>query len=59
MKKISNSWITQWGKDYLSHLREIFQGKLTAGDNVTIDENNTISVDGVLTTVDETLDPAS
>lgn len=57
--KVYVDWLTQWGKDYLAHLKQIFQGKLTAGDNVTIDENNTISVDGVLTTVDETLDPAS
>ncbi len=45
MKKISTSWITQWGKDYLYHLKEIFQRKLTAGDNITI-EDNVISASG-------------
>ncbi len=46
MKKISTSWITQWGKDYLYHLKEIFQRKLTAGEGITIDENNVISANG-------------
>jgi len=44
--KVYVDWLTQWGKDYLSHLKQIFQGKLTAGEGVTIDENNTISTDG-------------
>jgi autotransporter adhesin len=41
--KVYVDWLTQWGKDYLSHLKQIFQGKLTAGQGVTIDENNVIS----------------
>jgi len=41
--KVYVDWLTQWGKDYLSHLKQIFQGKLTAGEGVTIDENNVIS----------------
>jgi len=45
MKKISTSWITQWGKDYLYHLKEIFQGKINednAGNKIEI-ENGVIS----------------
>lgn len=41
--KVYVDWLTQWGKDYLAHLKQIFQGKLTAGEGVTIDENNVIS----------------
>lgn len=41
--KVYVDWLTQWGKDYLAHLKQIFQGKLTAGQGVTIDENNVIS----------------
>lgn len=44
--KVYVDWLTQWGKDYLSHLKQIFQGKLTAGQGVTIDENNVISASG-------------
>lgn len=44
--KVYVDWLTQWGKDYLSHLKQIFQGKLTAGEGVTIDENNVISASG-------------
>lgn len=52
--KVYVDWLTQWGKDYLSHLKQIFQGKLTAGEGVTIDENNVISASGGSDKMDKT-----